>query len=48
MNEELKQIAVAAGAPEEVLDDLWFNVFCKNFAHLLLEMAEEELLNEGE
>ncbi len=42
MNEELRQIAIEAGAPEDVLDTLWFNMFCKNFAHLILLMAEEE------
>ena len=42
MNEVLRDIAVEAGAPEEVLNELWFNIFCQNFAHLILEMAEEE------
>lgn len=42
MNQALREIAVEAGAPEEVIDTLWFNVFCANFAHLLLAMAEEE------
>ena len=43
MNEELKQIVIQAGAPKEVLDTLWFNIFCIKFAALLLTMAEEEL-----
>jgi len=42
MNEELKQLAIEAGAPEDMLDSLWFNVFCQNFAHLILLAAEEE------
>lgn len=42
MNEALREIAEAAGAPEEVLDELWFNIFCQNFAHLILLAAEEE------
>jgi hypothetical protein len=42
MNEELRKIAIEAGAPEEVIDTLWFSIFCQNFAHLLLEMAEAE------
>lgn len=42
MNDELRKIAVAAGAPAEVIDTLWFNMFCMQFAHLLLEMAEQE------
>ena len=42
MNEELRKIAIEAGAPEDLLDSLWFNLFCKKFAHLILLMAEEE------
>ena len=42
MNDELRKVAVEAGAPVEVIDALWFNIFCVNFAHLLLEMAEQE------
>lgn len=41
MNEELKKIAVAAGAPEEMLDELWFNIFCQHYANLILEAIEE-------
>jgi hypothetical protein len=41
MNEELRQLAIEAGAPQDVLDQLWFNIFCQNFAHLILLMAEE-------
>jgi len=43
MNEALREIAVEAGAPEDVLDTLWFNIFCQNFAHLILLAAEEEM-----
>lgn len=42
MNPELKQIATEAGAPEDMLDSLWFNIFCMKFAHLILVAAEEE------
>ena len=42
MNAELRDIAVTAGAPNEVIDELWFNVFCLKFAHMLLELAESE------
>lgn len=41
MNEELKKIAVAAGAPEEMVDQLWFNIFCKRYANLILEAIEQ-------
>ena len=43
MNEELKAIAVEAGAPEEVLNTFWFNVFCQKFAYLLVEELEKEV-----
>lgn len=43
MNEALKEIAIEAGAPEDMLNELWFNIFCKNFAHLILLAAEEEM-----
>ena len=42
MNKELKQIVLEAGAPAELLDELWFNLFCQKFAHIILTMAEEE------
>lgn len=43
MNDELKALAMAAGAPEELLEELWFSIFCKQFAHLLLEEMEKTL-----
>jgi hypothetical protein len=42
MNDKLKKIVVAAGAPDEALNELWFTIFCLKFAHLLLELAEQE------
>ena len=42
MNEELKQLVLKAGAPEEVIDTLWFNIFCQQFAHLIIEQMETE------
>lgn len=42
MNNELRQIAIDAGAPEEVLNTLWFSIFCQNFANLLIAAMEEE------
>jgi len=43
MNEELKTIAIEAGAPEEVLNTLWFSIFCQEFANILLTAVEEEV-----
>jgi len=43
MNDELKALAMAAGAPDELLEELWFSIFCKQFAHLLLEEMEKTL-----
>ena len=41
MNEELKNLAIMAGAPEEVIHTLWFNIFCQQFAYLLIKEMEE-------
>lgn len=43
MNEALTQIAIDAGAPEDMLYELWFHTFCQNFAHLILLAAEGEM-----
>jgi hypothetical protein len=40
MNEELKQLVLKAGAPKEVLDELWFNIFCQQFVDVLLTEVE--------
>jgi hypothetical protein len=42
MNEELAKIAREAGAPEEVMNTLWFNVFCQKFAFLLFNSIEND------
>jgi hypothetical protein len=41
MNLELKQLAIDAGAPAEVINNLWFSIFCQQFAHLILLQCEE-------
>jgi hypothetical protein len=41
MNEELKKLVIEAGAPAEVMDQLWFSIFCKNFAHIIMKACEE-------
>jgi hypothetical protein len=43
MNDALKALAVEAGAPEEMLNKLWFNVFCQKFAYLVAEELTEEM-----
>lgn len=43
MNEALREIAIQAGAPEDMMESLWFNIFCQRFAHMILMAAEEEL-----
>jgi hypothetical protein len=45
MNNELKKLAQQAGAPEEVLNELWFGIFCQQFADVILTNAEQEMLN---
>jgi hypothetical protein len=44
MNEALKAIAIKAGAPEEVIHTLWFNIFCQKFAYLVVEELEKEIV----
>jgi hypothetical protein len=46
MNENLKRLVEAAGAPEQVMDQLWFAVFCEQFADILLEEAERSMTEE--
>ena len=43
MNEELRKIALKAGAPEDMMDSLWFNIFCLKFADLIISACEDEL-----
>ena len=45
MNTELERIVRAAGAPEEVMDQLWFAVFCQQFADLLIAELEAEIVD---
>ena len=42
MNEELKDLALQAGAPNDLCEELWFNMFCLKFAHLIIEQMELE------
>ena len=42
MNNALKAIAVEAGAPEEVLNTLWFSIFCQKFANLIVDKLEKD------
>lgn len=41
MNEELKKLVIESGAPIEMLDELWFNVFCQQFADRLIKEVED-------
>jgi len=40
MNEELKTLALQAGASNALCNELWFNLFCQKFAHLIIEQME--------
>jgi len=46
MNDELKALAIQAGAPYQVLNELWFHIFCMKFADILLTQVEEEVFND--
>jgi hypothetical protein len=41
MNNLLKELAINSGAPNEVLDELWFNIFCQKFADQIITLLEE-------
>lgn len=43
MNKDLRELAQEAGAPAEVIDELWFNIFCMKFASVILTNAEQEM-----
>lgn len=43
MNEELLKLVKAAGAPKQVMDKMWFHLFCQTFADLLMKEVEKEL-----
>lgn len=47
MNEELAKLVKAAGAPKQVQNELWFQMFCYKFAYLLTEELEKACLEEG-
>ena len=40
MNTELERLVRTAGAPKEVMNQLWFVVFCQQFADLLIAELE--------
>ena len=42
MNKELKNLALQAGASNALCNELWFNIFCQKFAHLIIEQMELE------
>lgn len=42
MNEDLKAIVIKAGAPKEVLEELWFSMFCMKFADLIIAELENQ------
>jgi hypothetical protein len=46
MNDELKALVLKAGAPKEVMNELWFNLFCNKFADVLLTEAEKQVFGE--
>ena len=41
MNKSLKQLAIEADAPKEMLNKLWFDIFCQNFADQIIAELEQ-------
>jgi len=46
MNDELRALVIKAGAPAPLLHEIWFNIFCEQFANVLLTEAEKEVFGE--
>lgn len=46
MTKDFEQLIRASGAPEEMMDQMWFIIFCHKFADNLLTLAEQELEDE--
>jgi len=44
MNKELKALVIKAGAPPPLLDEIWFNIFCQQFADVLLTQVEQDVM----
>ena len=42
MNEQLRKLVEQAGAPADLLNEIWFHVFCQKFANLLLTEMEDD------
>ena len=42
MNDLIKELAINSGAPDDVLDKLWFNIFCQKFADQIITLMENE------
>ena len=48
MTPKLQELMREAGAPEQVMDKLWFNVFCQKFAYVLADAMGYEIVNEDD
>jgi hypothetical protein len=46
MNDELRALVIKAGAPAPLLNEFWFNIFCEQFANVLLTEAEKQVFGE--
>ena len=42
MNEQVRKLEERAGAPADVLNEIWFHIFCQKFANLLLAEMEDD------
>jgi len=42
MNEQLRKLVERADAPADVLNEIWFHIFCQKFANLLLAEMEDD------
>jgi hypothetical protein len=40
MTDYLNKLVIEAGAPKEVMDQLWFQIFCLKFADIMIKECE--------
>jgi len=42
MNDELREMAVRAGAPDAMLNEIWFHIFCQKLVDEVIAEMEQE------
>ena len=45
MNDALRELAVRAGAPEAMLNEIWFHIFCQKLVAEVITEMEQDISN---